>query len=494
MVQSLSEAGVLCGAGAIGGLVLAQLRIERFNEALRSAPMIPFWLDVRLDHASLLVVLGLTIFASLMSGTLPAVQASRTPLAETLKSESGASVGPALRRFSQWLVILEIGLSCGILVGAGLMIRTIVELDQMNFAFSTKNILTMHVTLDYAEYPDKESRAAFANEVVTRLKAKPGVEDVALTSHLPGVGSGGASFILDYSAESPKDRGTVTGFAEVSSSFFDTFEVGLVAGRPFQSGDDLSSTRVAIVNQGFVDRYLPGESPLGRRLRLFGLGPEVQDWTIVGLAPDMAMNRRRPGMGFVDGDSAGLYVPLAQNPNPFLTVAVRTNRPPMSLAQTVRSEIEAIAPGQAVFDINGLDRVIEDQNVYYWLISEGFSVLGVSALFLASIGLYGIMASSVNRRRREIGVRVAMGAQPRSVLLMILKQGLFQMGIGIALGLLIAVSFAGTLEVTLFEVDPWDPLVFSSIPLVLFAAGLVACIVPARRATRIDPVAALREE
>jgi putative ABC transport system permease protein len=494
ILQLLAEALVLSIAGGLLGLFIAQYRIERFNEALQSAPMVPFWLSVSLDGLSLLVVLGLIAFSSLMSGALPAFHASRTPLAEILKSESGASIGPGLRRFSKWLVIAELGLSCGLLVGAGLMIRTIVELEKMNFLFATEDVLTMRVTLDYAEYPLPESRVAFVSEVVTRLKTKPGVEAVALTASLPGMGSGGASVILEGRDEAQKERGTDVRFSEVSPDFFYAFGVRLLAGRPFRESDDRSSAKVAIVNQSFVERYMPGENPLGKRLRLFGLGPEIDNWTIVGVSPDLAMNRRRPGTGFVDEDSAGLYVPLYQNPTPYMRVVVRTSRPPMTLLQMVRTEIENIAPGQPVYELNELDRAIEDQNVYYWLISEGFSLLGVSALFLASIGLYGIMSSSVNRRRREIGVRVAMGAEPKNVLRMILHQGFAQLSVGILLGLALAVTCAGTLEVTLFEVKPWDPVVFSSVVFVLLAAGAVACFVPARRATRVDPVAVLRDE
>jgi predicted permease len=494
MAQSLAEAVVLSAAGALGGLILAQMRIEKFNEALQSAPMIPFWLDVRLDQRSLLVVLGLTILSSLMSGAMPALQASRTPLAEILKSESGASIGPGLRRFSSGLVVVELALSCGLLIGAGLMIRTIVELEKMSFAFATRDVLTVRVSLDYMDYPDKESRVSFASELVRRLSTRAGVEAAAVTTYLPGMGSGGVSFIIDGQARAENDRGTETRFAEVSPEFFDTFGVRLLAGRAFRPSDDEKSARVTIVNQSFVERYMPRENPLGRRLRLIGVGPVIEDWTIVGVAPDMAMNSRRPGTGFVDEDSAGLYVPLAQSPTPTMGIAVRTNRPPMSLPVMVRSEVETLAPGQPVFDVNSLERAIEDQNVYYWLISEGFSVLGIAALFLASIGLYGIMASYVNRRRREIGVRVAMGAEPRNVRGMILRQGLSQLAVGILLGLVLAVSFAGMLEVSLYEVEPWDPLVFSTIVVVLFFAGTIACIVPALRATRVDPVAVLREE
>jgi predicted permease len=307
------------------------------------------------------------------------------------------------------------------------------------------------------------------------------------------MGSGGASFILEGETESPEDLGTDTRFSAVSPDFFETFGVRLLEGRPFRSNDDERSTRVAIVNQSFVERYMPGENPLGRRLRLLGPGP-IESWTIVGVAPDLAMNRRRPGTGFVDEDSAGLYVPLAQSPSASMGLAVRTRQPPMSLPEMVRNEIEAIAPGQPVYEINPLDRAIADQNVYYWLISEGFSLLALAALFLASIGLYGIMASSVNRRRREIGVRMAMGAQPKNVLAMIFKQGLAQLSLGIILGLAVAVAFAGMLEVTLFEVEPWDPFVFGAIVVVLLLSGAAACFVPARRATRVDPVKVLREE
>jgi putative ABC transport system permease protein len=496
MIQSLLEAAVLSTAGALGGLAIAQQRIEKFNEALQSAPMVPFWLDVRLDGASLMLVLGLAIFSSLMSGSVPALRASRTDLAEVLKSESGGSIGPRLRGFSRGLVIVELALSCGILVGAGLMIKTVLELDRMNFAFATREVLTLRVTLERTEYPDPESQIGFCSEIVTRLREKPGVEAVALTSHLPGMGSGSASFVIEGKTEAEGGHGIETRFAAVSPEFFDAFAVRLVEGRPFGASDDWSAPRVAIVNQSFVDRYTPDENPLGKRVRLFAALPPgpTESWTIVGVAPDLAMNRRRPGTGLVDEDSAGLYVPMAQRPSGWIGIAIRTKRPPMSLPDIVRAEIETIAPGQAVYDFNSLDRAIADQNVYYWLISDGFSLLGLAALFLASIGLYGIMSSSVNRRRQEIGVRVAMGAQPGNVLGMILKQGMTQLALGILLGLCLAIAFAGMLEVTLFQVEPWDPFVFSSIVLALLVAGTAACIIPARRATRVDPVAVLRQE
>jgi predicted permease len=494
MFQSLTEAAVLSCAGALGGLVIAQHRLDEFNEALQSAPMVPFWLDVKLDGASLMLVLGLTIVSSLMSGVMPAVKASRTDLAEVLKSESGGSIGPRLRGFSRGLVIAELALSCGILVGAGLMIKTVVELDRMNFAFATRDVLTLRVTLEQTEYPDRESLVGFCSEIVTRLSGKPGVDAVALTSYLPGMGSGSVTFIIEDRRESENVHGTETRFSAVSPGFFDTFGVRLVDGRPFSPNDDPNATPVAIVNQSWVERYMPDENPLGKRIRVSGLGPVIRSWTIVGVAPDMAMNRRRPGTGFVEEDSAGLYVPMAQSPHGWMGMAIRTRRPPMSLPDLVRAEMETIAPGQPVYDFNSLDRAIADQNVYYWLVSDGFSLLGVSALFLASIGLYGIMSSSVNRRRQEIGVRVAMGAQPGNVLGMIMKQGMIQLGLGIVLGLCLAVAFAGMLEVTLFQVKPWDPFVFATIVLALLVAGTAACIIPARRATRVDPVTVLRQE
>jgi predicted permease len=494
MLQSLAEAFVLSAVGALCGLVLALLRIHQFNGALQSAPMIPFWLDVQLDGTALLVVMGLTIVSTLASGSLPAVQSSRTPLAEILKSESGASMGPRLRSLSRVLVVAELALSCGLLVGAGLMIKTVIELERMNFAFATSDVVTMRVALDYLQYPDDESRVAFTKQFLAKLKTSPGFDRIALTSHLPGMGSGGVSFILEGETASRTDTGTDTRFATISPEFFDALSVRLLAGRPFLENDDQSSARVAIVNQSFTARYLPGESPLGKRVRLIGLAREVQEWTIVGLAPDLAMNQRRAGTGFLDQDSAGLYVPLAQYPQSNMAVVVRSPLPAMSVSGIVRSEMDTMAPGQAVYDINTLDRAIEDQNVYYWLIREAFSALGIAALCLASIGLYGIMSSTVNRRRKEIGIRVAMGAHPKNVLAMVMRQGLLQVGLGIALGLVLAIGFASTLEISLFEVKPWDPMVFSTVVLVLFLSGAVACLIPARRATRVDPVAVLREE
>jgi hypothetical protein len=307
------------------------------------------------------------------------------------------------------------------------------------------------------------------------------------------MGSGAASFILEEKTTVEKESGTETRFAEVSPDFFETFGVRLLGGRSFSESDDLSSSRVTIVNQSFVDRYMPGENPWADGFGCWASDLKSSSGRSSALAPDLAMNRRRPGTGFVDEIRRASTCRWLRAPHPSSeSLFVRTGRP-MSLPQLIRAEIEDIAPGQPVYDINRLDRAIEDQNVYYRLISEGFLLLGVSALLLASSAcMESCRLPSIAGGGRSGSV--AMGADAGNVRGMILRQGLLQLCIGIALGLTLAVTFAGMLEVTLFEVKPWDPFVFATVILVLFLFGMTACIIPARRATRVDPIEVLREE
>ncbi len=286
----------------------------------------------------------------------------------------------------------------------------------------------------------------------------------------------------------PMARGAV-----VDPELFETLGVRILEGRSFLPSDDASSAPVAIVNRSFAERYFGEESPLGRRLRFVGAGDDGW-WTIVGVAPDLAMNRRRPGIGILEEDGAGLYLPFAQRPQPFMGIAIRSSQPPSSLGPVVRKTLSALNPEQPLYDVKTLAQAIDEQNVYYGVIAEAFSIFGVSALVLACIGLYGVMAFSVNRRTREIGVRLAMGARGANVLGMVLREGMLQLSVGLFLGLILSLLLTRTMNIMLFGVQPFNPLVFTGVVVVLIATGFMATALPAVRASAVDPVTALRDE
>jgi putative ABC transport system permease protein len=490
----LAESFVLSCAGGMVGLLIARTRIDQFNLALQSAPTVPFWLQVSLDPEALLFVSVLTLAAGLLSGCLPAYQTSTTSLSEVLKAESRAASSVRMGRLARTLVVTEIALSCGLLVAAGLMIRTVVSVGRTDVGFATADVLTARVGLVPQDYPDADTQRRFYTELARRLRAEPGVASVALTSYFPGLGAGGYRFALEGVSYEDGESFPVARGAVIDPELFETLGARIVEGRNFLPSDEGTSTPVVIVNRSFAERYYPGASPVGRRLRFVPEGPESPWWTIVGVAPDLAMNRRRPGIGILEEDGAGLYLPFAQRPQGSMGIAIRSSRPPASLGAAVRKALSDLGPGEPLYDLKTLARAIEEQNVYYGVIAEAFSIFGASALVLACIGLYGVMAFSVNRRQREIGVRLAMGARGADVLRMVLRQGMIQLALGVVLGLVLSFLLTGTMGIMLFGVEPFDPVVFAGVVATLIATGCLATALPAIRASAVDPVVALRDE
>jgi putative ABC transport system permease protein len=490
----LAESFVLSCAGALVGLVIAKTRIDQFNLSLQSAPTVPFWLHVRLDPSALVFVSVVTLAASLLSGCLPAYQTSTLPLAEVLKAESRAASSVRMGRLARTLVVSEIALSCGLLVAAGLMIKTVVSVGRTDLAVATEDVLTARVGLLERDFPDADSQRRFFTELARRLRSEPGVVSVALTSYFPGLGAGGYRFALDGVSYEAGDSFPMARGAVIDPELFPALGVRILEGRNFLPSDEGSSTPVAIVNRSFAERYYPGASPVGRRLRFAAAGDDSSWRTIVGVAPDLAMNRRRPGIGILEEDGAGFYLPFAQRPQGSMGIAIRSSRSPASLGPVLRKTLSDLGPDEPLYDVKVLARAIEEQNVYYGVIAEAFSIFGMSALVLACIGLYGVMSFSVNRRQREIGVRLAMGARGGDVLRMVLRQGMLQLGVGVFLGLVLSFLLTGTMGIMLFGVEPFDPFVLAGVVATLVVTGCLATALPAIRASMVDPVTALRDE
>jgi putative ABC transport system permease protein len=487
ILQMIAEAFVLSAIGAVIGLGLGWVGVRLFNNAIASTDP-PFWIDIKIDPLAVMFAVGLAVLSAVIAGIVPAIQATGTRVHEVLKDEARGTSSLRLGRLSRALVVTEIALSVGLLVAAGLMIKSVTNLRNIDFGFATDNVFTARVGLFDTDYPDDASRVRFAEELVRRLETMPGAQHASLTSSLPAMGSGRNRFAVEGDAYATDQDYPLTRVLIASPNFFSTFEVNLMEGRDFRWSDHEDALPVAIVNQPFARRFFDGESPVGRRIRL-GDSETEEPWrTIVGVVPDMYMG------GVDNEDPEGIYVPISQDPLRFMSVAVRATANPMGLAPLVRDEVIKIDRDLPIYWVWTMADAIARNTWFYRVFGVIFIIFGAVALFLASVGLYGVMAFSVSRRTQEVGVRMALGAQAKDVLKLVFRQGLVQLVIGLVIGLALATALSRGLEVVLFRVEPWDPLIFFAIVIVLVLTSIAASVVPARRATRVDPMVALRYE
>lgn len=490
LLGRLGESLALAAGGAVLGTGIAWVGIRAFaNAVLDTDP--PFWLRFELDLPILLFVAGISAAAALLAGVIPALKASGGDVAGILRDESRGSSGLRIGRMSRALVAAEVALSMGLLVSAGLMTKSIVRLGSFEYPFAHENVFTARLGLFEADYPDAGARQRFFDEVLERVEGEPGVRSATLTAVLPGLGSWGDRFAVEgRSYDQPQDH-PITRYVIADAGYFRTFEIPALKGRLPGPRDGPDALPVAVVNESFVREHFPGEDPLGKRIRLVS-GDNDDAWrTIVGVVPDMhiqGLNNAREESG------AGFYVPLRQSDLRFVSLAVKTAGPPLAVTSTVRDAVASVDQDVPLYWVDSLEGRIEAATWFYRIFGGLFFAFGLVALFLASVGLYGVMSFGVSRRTREMGVRMAMGADAGQVLGLVVGQGMRQVGVGLLLGLGLAVLLGRGIELVLFQVDPGDPGVFAGIAVVLLLTGLVACGVPARRATRVDPVEALRYE
>jgi putative ABC transport system permease protein len=487
ILQILIESLILSLIGAALGLLITGLGIELFNDSIADASP-PFWFNTALDLRSLLFVLVISGIAGLISGLVPALQASRVDVNQILKDEGRGSTGLRIGRFTRGIVMFEVALSCALLVGAGLMIKSIVNIRNLNLGFDKTGLLTASLTLDESSYPQPADRARFVERLLQSLNGRPGVVSAAVADALPTEGTEVGAYTVDGRAyPDEKDRPRAHK-ALASPGLFKTLGAKLKAGRDFGSEDQADSLPVVIVNDSFARRAWPNEVPLNRRIRL-GKRDSGVWWTVVGVVPDLQMN------GFDRSDRPdGVYLPITQESPSNLRLAVKTAGNPLALTQTVRDQVEAIDRDLPLYSVQSMDEVVSKNAFAYNLFGALFGLFGLSALLLASVGIYGVIAFSTQQRTREVGIRMALGAQRRDVLSLLLGQGARQLAFGLGAGLLLAWGISRLIGSFLFQVRPGDPGVFLGVALVLAVVALVACFVPARRATRVDPQVAIRYE
>jgi len=484
-----AETTILGAVGAVIGLAIAYAGVTLFDGATQGVGK-PYWMTFAIDWPVLAFVAGATGLTAFLVGAAPAFHVVRTDVNATLKDETRGSSGILGNRLTRTLVVAEVGLSCALLIGAGLMIKSIANLRSYEYPFATENIFTARVGLFETEYPDSAARRAFFRALAQRLAAVPGARSVALTTNLPASNNGSSIGIAGESYAREQDYPSVR-MAAVTPGFFETFGTHVLAGRDFTASDDAANLRVAIVNEAFVARFFADREALGQRFAERVGRDSLGAWmTIVGIVPDQKME------GFDPSDpSEGYYVPFAQRDPRFASIAVQSaGANPLALTAGVRDAVRALNPNLPIYNVYSMKGTLERATWFYGVFGTLFIVFGAAALFMATVGLYGVLSFSVSRRTKEMGIRMALGANAGDVIRLVMAQGSKQLAIGLAVGLILAYGLTRVIGILMFEVTPQDPPVFTVVVVVIGAVGLLASLVPARRATRTQPTAALRYE
>jgi putative ABC transport system permease protein len=487
--QFLTESVLLAIIGGAFGLLLAfvGLRVlKAFMPATISQAQ-----EISMDPKVLLFTALVSLVTGLLFGLAPATQASHFNLNDTLK-EGGRDSGASRKgnRIRSVLVISEVAVSFILLIGAGLLISSFLNLLKLDPGYRAENLLTAKVVLPENKYPDTARRVAFFQELLRRAEALPGVESAAVGSNLPLTYHGDSMPIgVEGRADPPPGQAPDVIYRTVSPNYFNTMGIRIVQGRDFTPQDRLESVRVTVISEKTARHYWPGENPIGKRLKT-GSSTAQGPWReVVGVVEDVRQN------DFVAEPKMQMYFSYEQvvslTPN---ALVVRTKVDPLSLATAVRDAVWAIDKDQPVSNIRSMEEIVSTAVARQRFSTMLLGVFAVLALVLAAVGIYGVMSYTVAQRTREIGIRIALGAQRGDVLKMTVMQGMKLVLLGVAIGLIAAVVLTRVMASLLFGISATDPLTFISISAVLLAVAVVASYIPALRATRVDPMVALRSQ
>ena len=488
--QLLTESVLLAVVGGAAGLLLATWGAGLL---LRFAPGdLPRIQEVRLDGRVLAFTFAVSLITGILFGLIPALAASNPDLNETLKEGGRSGTGGAKRqRMRSAFVIAEITLALVLMVGAGLMLKSFWRLQQVDPGFNPDGVLTMRMMLPFEIYQKPPQRAAFYKTLLERIETTPGVEAVSAASIVPLMQGGSSATVSgENSAVGPTDLPVEAELRWVTPDYFTSIGTSLLSGRSFTEDDVSGAPLVAVIDESFAQRHYPNDNPIGKRIKR-GKLDSTRPWlTIVGVVRHIQSRRLDATSG------VQVYLPFYQDPTAYnMSLVVRTSQPdPLLLSGTLRSVIQSLDNNQPVYDVYSLRQIVGDsmaQRRFSMLLMGLFASV---ALVLAAVGIYGVMSYSVAQRTHEIGIRIAVGAQTSDVLKLVIRHGMKLTFIGLAIGLTAALGLTRLLETLLFGISASDWVTYAEIATLLTAVAFLACYVPARRASQVDPMIALRQE
>jgi predicted permease len=480
--QLLTESTLLSLAGATVGLVIAYWG-RHILWSYRPSAIQQNDVDLSLDTHVLLFTLGIALVTGALFGAIPAIKASTPNLADTLKAGGrGNSVGWRANPIRSLLVVVETALALVALVGAGLFIRSQQNAQRIDPGFESEKLFMMAFDLGALHYSEGKSEQFF-RAAVERASSAPGVQSATISANFPIGGGLGRTIFPEGQDEASGYRGTLTTLNSVSPTFFETLRIPVLQGRVFTDADRKDTLQVAVINEAMAKLFWPGEEAMGKRFHFFG---ETQLRQVVGVVKNTVV------VQIGEDPQPVAYLPMPQQYSPFATLQVRTTGRPESAISAVRASTQSLDPNLAITNVQTIEEIM-DQGLWAPRMAAALlTVFGALALVLAAVGVYGVLSYSVNQQRHEIGIRRALGAQRTDVLRLVAGQGLRLAVVGLGVGLLLAFAFTRALASLLFSVSATDPTTFVGVTLILLAVAIVACFIPAHRATNVDPLIALR--
>ena len=487
--QLLTESVIVALIGGVLGILIGFWAIDalRAGNPGDAAKYAPGWYQLGINWTVLLFTLGLSVLSGIVFGLAPALQVSKPNLNDSLKEGTRGTSGSSHRLRSS-LVVFEVALSLMLLVGAGLLTRSFLSLLKTDPGFNPDHVLTMNLVLPGAKYKDEPARAAFYNDLVQRVKAQPGVESAAFVNYLPlGGANSSDSYLVEGEPEPAPGQEYDGRYRVATPDYFRTMEISIVRGRAFTEQDKAGAQPVVIVNETLARKHWPGQDPIGKRIRFYGPLDKAPWMQVVGVIKDVKHELNIP----VEPE---YYLPHAQDSWNAMVLVARTIVEPASLAGALRQQVWAIDKDQPVFDVKTMQEVRSSSVAIYSFSSVMLAIFAGVALVLAAVGIYGVMAFAVTQRTQEIGIRMALGARTADVLRLVVTHGMKLALLGMVIGLAGSWALTRFIEKLLVGVPPTDLLTFSLVSLCLLVAAFVACYLPARRATKVDPLVALRCE
>jgi putative ABC transport system permease protein len=485
--QLLTESALLALIGGAFGLVLAKVGMELL---LNLAPQnLPRMSGISLDGRALAFTAAVTLLTAAIFGLFPALQSSKPNLNETIKDAGRGSTEGRQRLFVRnTLVVLEVGSALVLLVGAGLLIKSFWQLQKVDPGFKPDNALTVSVTLPRSKYQEETQQIAFFQQLLEKLGALPGVQAAGATNSLPLGGDTVLAFEIQGRPPLPPGAGQSTNFYAVSDDYFKAMGIPLLRGRLLNQRDLRDSPHVAVINETMAKRMFPNEDPIGKRLT-FDTGENNPDWfEIVGIVGDVKQ------YGLDQATTMQTYEPFTQQPQSSMRLVVRTAGDPTEQSAAIRNAVLELDKEQPISNIRTLADYLSTSIAQQQFSMMLLAVFAAVALVLSAVGIYGVLSYSVTQRTHEIGIRMALGAGRGKVLKLVVGHGMLLALLGVVIGLAAAFALTRLMTILLYGVTPTDPLTFSLIALLLLLVALLACWIPARRATQVDPLIALRYE